>query len=206
MGVGVNYGLNGNDLPAPNDVVKLLKSKGITKVRIYDPNPQVLEALRGSGIYVTLGTRNADIPNFANSVEASVSWANTNIVPYWNNVEILWVTVGNEVVGEDAEMGAQVVPAMRNLVSALSKLGLQNIVVTTVVSTKVLGQTYPPSSGIFKDQNMIDVVKFLDAEKLPLMINVYPYFALSSNPGDVPLEFALFTASTPAYEDQGLPY
>ncbi|PPD77256.1 hypothetical protein GOBAR_DD25822 [Gossypium barbadense] len=53
--IGVCYGLNGDNLPPPNEVINLYKRCQIDNIRIYQPYPEVLEALRGSGISVTIG-------------------------------------------------------------------------------------------------------------------------------------------------------
>lgn len=43
--VGVCYGMLGNNLPSHNDVIQLYKSKNIKRLRLYEPNHEVLEAL-----------------------------------------------------------------------------------------------------------------------------------------------------------------
>jgi len=46
--------MNGNNLPSKQEVVDLYKSKGIGKMRIYYPDEEVLESLRGSNIELIL--------------------------------------------------------------------------------------------------------------------------------------------------------
>ncbi|ERN09952.1 hypothetical protein AMTR_s00013p00197550 [Amborella trichopoda] len=53
--VGVNWGMVADNLPAPADTVKLLKANRVPRVRLFDPNPGALDALRKSGISVALG-------------------------------------------------------------------------------------------------------------------------------------------------------
>ncbi|KAJ6307066.1 hypothetical protein OIU78_022203 [Salix suchowensis] len=48
--IGVCYGLNGDNLPSPSEVVGLYKSSGIEFLTLYEPRSDVLEALRGSGL------------------------------------------------------------------------------------------------------------------------------------------------------------
>ncbi|GJN16766.1 hypothetical protein PR202_gb03787 [Eleusine coracana subsp. coracana] len=57
--IGVCNGMIGNDLPSPQDVVQLYRSKGISNMRIYAPHSDVMEALRGSGIGLILGVETA---------------------------------------------------------------------------------------------------------------------------------------------------
>ena len=56
--VGVCYGQIGNGLPSEQDVINLYKKNGITRMRIYSPNPAILRALKGTNIELIL-----DVPN-----------------------------------------------------------------------------------------------------------------------------------------------
>ncbi|GMY36415.1 probable glucan endo-1,3-beta-glucosidase BG4 [Fagus crenata] len=96
--IGVCYGLLGNDLPPSTEVIQLYKQYGITKLRLFDPNPAALQALRGSQIVVSLGMRNEDLPTLAASQAAVESWFVTNVQPYINDVLFGYITIGNEVV------------------------------------------------------------------------------------------------------------
>ncbi|KAK3034492.1 hypothetical protein RJ639_032481 [Escallonia herrerae] len=64
--IGVCYGMMGNNLPSPSDVVTLYKKYGIGKIRLFDPNRTALKALRGSQIDVSL---NQCIPSIASNQE-----------------------------------------------------------------------------------------------------------------------------------------
>ncbi|KAI3909496.1 hypothetical protein MKW92_015603 [Papaver armeniacum] len=188
--IGVCYGTVADNLPSPQEVISLYKRNGIQMVRLFAPTPQILEALRGTGILVSLGTLNEDLASLSSSQDAANSWVATNIFPYKDDVKFGWVTAGNEVIPGPL---AQYVPgAMTNLYNALVKIGLDQIKVTTVVPAFVIGTSYPPSA-----------VKRYGA---PLMINVYPYFAYAENPEYVSLEYALFTSTTPVVVDGDLKY
>lgn len=120
--VGVCYGLNGNNLPSPNEVVNLYKQNNFTKMRIFEPNPRVLEALRGSKIELTLGVRNNDIPILAAGEDAAKSWFMTNVQPYVDDINITYITVGNEVV--PGQFSESILPAMQNLQKVLRSKNL----------------------------------------------------------------------------------
>ncbi|PIA31792.1 hypothetical protein AQUCO_04900225v1 [Aquilegia coerulea] len=191
--VGVNYGFLGNDLPNPTDVVNLLINKRIPMVRIFEPKVEVIQALKGSGIGVSLGVTNQDLANLASSQQATTDWLNTYVTPFINDVTILFITVGNEVIpGENAQY---VLPTIKNFYESLNAAGLSQLTVTTVVPGSVLATSYPPSQAVITDQNMV-----------PIMVNVYPYFALNSDPSNINLDYALSNSNTPAFTDENLVY
>ncbi|RLN22868.1 putative glucan endo-1,3-beta-glucosidase GVI [Panicum miliaceum] len=90
------------------------------------------------------------------------------------------------------DLAALVLPAMRNLESALRGAGLGGVAVTTAVSTSVLGSSYPPSQGAFSEAALPTVgpiASFLASRSAPLLVNVYPYFAYATDPSSVPLAY-----------------
>ncbi|KAJ4963452.1 hypothetical protein NE237_023391 [Protea cynaroides] len=205
--IGVCYGLLGNDLPPATEVVSLFKSNGIQKMRLFNPNPDALQALRGSQIQVTVGVANEDLPALANSREAANSWFTTNVKPYLNDIEFSYIAVGNEAL--PGQFGPNIGPAMHNLKDVLLENNLHGIQVTTVISTVVLGTSYPPSAGAFSEESasgMTYVLKFLSDYGAPIMVNVYPYFAYAAEPENVRLDYAQFTAEGAVVQDGSLSY
>ncbi|KAL9669345.1 hypothetical protein QQ045_006890 [Rhodiola kirilowii] len=190
--IGVNYGLLGNNLPDQSGTIAELKSRGINRIRIFTPNHEVLEALRGSGIGVYIGTLNEDLPSLADNPSFATNWVRNNILPYKNYVMILGVTAGNEV--ELGPYGVDLVNAMHNLDTALRAAGFR-IPVTTVVSYGMMGVSYPPSNGSFSQsalEVMSGVARFLGSKGYPLLANIYPYFsAYQSAADDIKLDYAL---------------
>ncbi|KAK1549707.1 hypothetical protein Q3G72_006537 [Acer saccharum] len=205
--IGVCYGMLGDNLPAATDVVNMYKRYGIEKMRLFDPNPEALNALRGSNIGVILGMRDEDLPGLAASVDAVASWFSINVEPYLNDVEFPIIAVGNEVIpGVYAE---NVLPVMKSLQSILQGRGLAGIKVSTVLSGATLGSSYPPSSGAFTPEassTMKGVLTFLSQQGSPLLINVYPYFAYANDPVNIRLDYAQFTATEPIVKDGELSY
>lgn len=178
-GIGINYGMLGNNLPSPDKVISLYKSRNITNLRLFNPNSTVLTSLKNSGIQIILGTYNEDLQSLATSQSFATQWVSTNVVPYANSVNFRYISAGNEVI--PGNLASYVLPAMKNLDAALKSANLQ-IPVTTAVSEQVLGVSYPPSQGAFSDSvgsTMTPLVAFLEAKKTPILINVYPYFAYS---------------------------
>ncbi|XP_042521292.1 glucan endo-1,3-beta-glucosidase-like [Macadamia integrifolia] len=204
--IGVCYGRLGDNLPPPPEVISLYKKSNIELIRLFDPDPQVLNALRGSNLSLALGTRNEDLQILAGSPEAATAWINTNVVPYKNDVLITWISAGNEVI--PGPLGQHVPNAMNNLYNALVSVGLSTVKVTTVVPGTALGVSYPPSQGAFSAEVapiMGYVLAFLAKTNAPLMINVYPYFAYASDPTNIQLDYAQF-ADHPVVTDGNLSY
>ncbi|KAM0953057.1 putative licheninase [Dioscorea sansibarensis] len=207
--VGVNYGLNGNNLPNPATVVQLFKSHGIQKLRLFAPNSQVQQALEGTNIYVSLGVVNTDLANLAGNQAAANEWVQTNILPFRKTL-YEYLTVGNEVIpGPNSQY---VAPAMRNIKTALNSAGLRQIKVTTVLAGIALSSSFPPSQGVFSAEAtpaITAVLQFLNEQEVPnrvLMVNVYPYFAYAADPQHVTLEYAQFTSPGIVVKDHGLGY
>ncbi|KAL6613824.1 hypothetical protein ACP70R_036094 [Stipagrostis hirtigluma subsp. patula] len=204
--IGVCYGMTGNDLPSHGDVVQLYKASGISHMRVYNPNAQLMDALRGSGIGLILGVTNQDVGSLATShgQAFAASWVQANVKPYYPAVNVTYVAVGNEV--EDGAAGG-ILPAMENLKGALAAAGLAGIKVSTCVRFDVITGSFPPSAAGFAKPYMGGVAKFLADTGAPLLANVYPYFAYKDNAKDIPLSYALFQPGKPVRDDgNGLTY
>ncbi|XWS08503.1 hypothetical protein CRYUN_Cryun40dG0008100 [Craigia yunnanensis] len=210
--VGVCYGMLGNNLPCGCAVIELYKSHNIRRMRIYDPNPVALQALRDSNIEVMLGVPNSDLRSVANPSNAQ-SWVQQNVLSYWPSVRFRYIAVGNEVSpvnGGNDEFAQFVLPALVNVFNAVRSAGLQDqIMVSTAIGMDLMGNSYPPSEGAFRG----DVRSYLDPiighlawAGTPLLVNIYPYFAYDDNPRDISLDYAIFTSPSPVVWDQGRGY
>jgi hypothetical protein len=70
----------GNNLPSLAEVVKLYRSKGITAMRIYDLESNVLRTL--SSISLLMDVPNENITAFATSPPVTAAWVKANVRPY----------------------------------------------------------------------------------------------------------------------------
>ncbi|KAG6506872.1 hypothetical protein ZIOFF_032204 [Zingiber officinale] len=204
--VGVNYGMLGDNLPSPAQVVSLFEARGIGRLRLFHPDAAALAALRSSGIEVVLGTLNEELPGLAAYPSAAEKWVAANVAPFAGSVRFRYINAGNEVVPGDT--AGNVLPAMRNLAAAVRAAGLR-IPVTTSVATTALGVSYPPSQGAFSEAAagvMTPIAAFLRSTSAPLLVNVYPYFSYAGNPGEVALDYALFRAAGVVVRDGALGY
>lgn len=121
-----------------------------------------------------------------------------------SNIE---VTLG--VPNTDLENVAILFNAIRNIQTAISNAGLGNLIkVSTAIETGLTTDTSPPSNGRFKDevrQFIEPIINFLVTNRAPLLVNLYPYFAVDQNP-DIKLEYALFTSPDVVVTDNGRGY
>ncbi|CAI9099799.1 OLC1v1036675C1 [Oldenlandia corymbosa var. corymbosa] len=195
---GVCYGRLGN-VPSPATAVSICNQNNIRRMRIYDPNREVLQALGGSNIGVILGVPNTDLQNVAANQANANNWVQNNVRNY-PNVRFRYIAVGNEVspITGTSQYKDFVLPAMRNIFNAISSAGLGNqIKVSTAIETGLVVNGYPPSAGTFSPQvqSFINpIVQFLASNGAPLLVNVYPYFAYINNPGSISLDYALFNS------------
>ncbi|KAA8549805.1 hypothetical protein F0562_001489 [Nyssa sinensis] len=199
--IGVCNGRDGNNLPSPQAVIDLYRTSGIGRMRLYSPDPATLQALRGSNIELILDVPNPNLQALAADASAATQWVQTNIRNYFPDVRFRYIAVGNEVDpsnGGTSQYVQFVLPAMQNIYNAIVAASLQNqIRVSTASYTGLLGISYPPSDGTFRDnvRSFMDpIIHFLVNSGSPLLVNVYPYFSYIGDPVNIQLSYALFTA------------
>ncbi|GAB4849679.1 hypothetical protein Ancab_004474 [Ancistrocladus abbreviatus] len=210
--IGINYGRVGNNLPTPEKVVQLLKSQGITRVKLYDTDATVLTAFSGSGITLTVALPNELLPSAASDQSFTDTWLQSTILPYYPSTSISAIAVGNEVFSSAPNSTDHLVPAMTNLFSSLQKHNLHtSIKLSSPIALSSLENSYPPSSGSFKTDLIEPVIKpmldFLRKTSSVLMVNAYPFFAYSSNSDKISLDYALFRDNSGVVDqNNGLAY
>ncbi|XP_027361310.1 glucan endo-1,3-beta-glucosidase-like [Abrus precatorius] len=206
--VGVCYGRVAKNLPPAQEVIDICKENGIGRMRIYEPDPLTIQALRGSNIELLVGVPNEQIHSL--SVEAiATDWVQNNIQNHSRDVKFRYIVVGNEIKPD--ETTAQfVLPAMQNIYAALVSANLQSqIKVSTAIELSLLGSSYPPSVGAFTPSScayMKSIVNFLVKNGAPLLVNVYTYFSYIGDPKNISLSYALFTSPTVVVKDGGYEY
>ncbi|KAL2485587.1 Glucan endo-1 [Abeliophyllum distichum] len=195
-GIGINYGQIANNLPSPSHVVYLLKSLNMSRVKLYDADPNVLSAFANSNVEFIIGLGNEYLEKMTDPVQAQ-TWIQQHVQPYISQTKITCITVGNEILtGNDTQLMSYLVPAMQGVYASLVNLGLsKEVYVTTAHSIGILGNSFPPSAGAFRQDLAVYIQRILAFHSQtgsPFLINAYPFFAYKDNPGQVPLEYVLF--------------
>lgn len=193
---GINYGRLANNIPTPENVVKLLKGAMIKNVRIYDADHTVLQAFRGSGLELIVNVPNELLKDMDANEDRAMSWVQENVVPF-PDANIVGITVGNEILGgSDPEIQEALVGSVKNIYKSVNKLHLADkIQISTCHSQAVFNNSYPPSSCIFREsivQYMKPLLEFFSQIGSPFYINIYPFLAYMSDPEHINLNYALF--------------
>jgi hypothetical protein len=84
----------GSNLPSPDKVVELYKSRNITDVRLFHPDTSVLEALRNSSLGVVLGTLNEDLSKLASNTSFAASWVQSYVQRFAGSVLFRYISAG----------------------------------------------------------------------------------------------------------------
>ncbi|KAG2682372.1 hypothetical protein I3843_11G189100 [Carya illinoinensis] len=205
--IGINYGRIANDLPTPSKVVQLMKSRGLTRVKLYDTDSEVLTALANSGISVTVALPNELLSSTAADQSFADKWVQANISQYYPATKIEAIAVGNEVFVDPNNTTKFLVPAMKNIHSSLAKYNLDSAIkVSSPVALTALQTSYPASAGSFKPELVESVIKpMLDLLRQTgsyFMVNVYPFFAYTANSDEISLDYTLFKKN-PGVVDSG---
>ncbi|XVF05171.1 hypothetical protein REPUB_Repub05bG0148600 [Reevesia pubescens] len=195
LGVGINYGQIANNLPSPSRVSYLLRSLNISKVKLYDADPNVLVAFSNTNVEFNIGL-NESLQSMTDPVKAQ-NWVQQRVQPHLPQTRITCIIVGNEVFKtNDHQLWSNLLPAMQAVYNALVGLGLdKQVTVTTAHSLDILSLSDPPSAGAFRQDlgEYLDAILNFQAQiKSPFLINAYPYFAYKDKPNEVPLNYVLF--------------
>lgn len=141
---GINYGRIADNLPSPEAVATLLKSAKIRNIRIYDADHSVLNAFRGTGIEIIVGLGNEFLKDISVGEDRAMNWLKENVEPFIRGgTRISGIAVGNEILGgTDIGLWEALLPAAKNVYSALRRLGLHTVVEVHYINL-VLNQICP---------------------------------------------------------------
>ncbi|CAM6017468.1 unnamed protein product [Sphagnum balticum] len=210
--LGVNWGTMAFN-PLPNSiVVKMLQDNQITRVKLFDANPDVIKSMAGTNIEVMVAASNDELSSLAANPAAAAAWVRDNVTQYLasnnNGVNIKWVAVGNEPfltsysgIYEDVAL-----PALQNVQAALANAGHGNDIKATIPCNADVISTQPPylpSQATWRADIaslMVQISQFLNNTGAPFMVNLYPFLSLVLT-ANFPLPYAFFNSTSNSIVD-----
>ncbi|XP_051134072.1 probable glucan endo-1,3-beta-glucosidase A6 [Andrographis paniculata] len=206
--VGVCYGELGNNLPTPPESIKLVQKLNGKAVKIYGVNPEILKAIQGTDLQISIMVPNNVIPDIAANQTLADEWIQTNVAPFYPASKIRYLLVGNEILSNQPNSTwFKLVPAMRRIRYSVKKFGLHKVKVGTPLAMDILESSYPPSNGTFRSDLLKPVVepllRFANRTKSFFFVDVYTYFAWVSQPLQINLDYALLQPTNISYTDPG---
>ncbi|KAL9150616.1 hypothetical protein ABFS82_11G000600 [Erythranthe guttata] len=213
--LGVNWGTMASHKLPPKVVVQMLIDNGIKKVKLFDADQSTMTALAGTGIEVMVAIPNDQLSVMA-SFDRAKQWVRRNVTRYNFNggVNIKYVAVGNEpfLTAYNNSFLNTTFPALENIQNALNEAGVGDSIKATVpLNADVYGSPEDnpvPSAGRFRTDiiyQMTQIVQFLDKNKAPFTINIYPFLSLYANE-HFPFDYAFFDGVSNPIMDNGIQY
>ncbi|XP_074379798.1 glucan endo-1,3-beta-glucosidase 8-like [Apium graveolens] len=213
--LGVNWGTMATHKLPPEDVVQMLKDNGIQKVKLFDAEESTMSALAGSGIEVMVAIPNDQLESMT-SYKRAKKWVQHNITRYHfdGGVNIKYVAVGNEpfLKSYNNSFINITFPALQNIQNAINEAGYGDSIKATVpLNADVYGSPEDnpvPSAGRFRQEilgQMTQIVQFLDQNKAPFTVNIYPFLSLYGN-DHFPIDYAFFDGAALPMHDNGIDY
>ncbi|KAL2228959.1 glucan endo-1,3-beta-glucosidase 8 [Sesamum indicum] len=214
--VGVNWGtMASHQLPARN-VVDMLKDNGFDKVKLFEADEGILEALCGTDIEVMLAVPNYMLEEMSLDPGAAASWVEANLTAYAypGGVNIRYVAVGNEpfLKTYNGTYLQHTLPALRNIQEAINRAGLGSEIKAIVPFNADIyyspESNQVPSAGDFRPEIRdltVQIVQYLYSNAAPFVVNIYPFLSLYQNTY-FPLDFAFFDGSNRPFRDGNYVY
>ncbi|XP_052199815.1 glucan endo-1,3-beta-glucosidase 8 [Diospyros lotus] len=215
-GVGVNWGTQAtHQLPAKK-VVKMMKENGFDKLKLFEADRKILEALIGTDIEVMLAIPNNMLQQMSEDPESAASWVEANVTSHAYNggVNIKYVAVGNEpfLGAYNGSYLPFTLPALRNIQEALNDAKLGSEIKATIPFNADIyfsPESNPvPSAGDFRPEVRdltIRIIQYLHSNDAPFTVNIYPFLSLYGN-AFFPFDYAFFDGSNKPVKDGGYVY
>ncbi|KAL3355105.1 hypothetical protein AABB24_019282 [Solanum stoloniferum] len=209
--VGVNWGTMATHQLPPNSVVKMLIENGFDKVKLFEADEVILNALIGTEIEVMLAIPNYMLEDLSSNPIIADSWveANVSAYAYPHGVKIRYVAVGNEpfLRTYNGTYLQYILPALKNVQEAINKAGLGAKVKATIPFNADIyfspESNQVPSAGDFRPEVRdltLQIVQYLYSNDAPFVVNIYPFLSLYGNIY-FPLDFAFFDGSNKPVRD-----
>ncbi|KAI7750797.1 hypothetical protein M8C21_019703, partial [Ambrosia artemisiifolia] len=192
VGVGVNWGtMTSHQLP-PDKVVEMMIENGFKKLKLFEAEKPIMQALIGSDIEVMVAIPNFMLYDMSRDPSYADYWVDDNITAYSypGGVNIKYVAVGNEpfLKAYNATYLKITLPALKNVQNTLDRVGLGSEIKATVPLNADIYESPEsnpvPSAGDFRleiKDATIEIVEFLYSNDAPFTVNIYPFLSLYGN-------------------------
>lgn len=80
--LGVNWGTMATHQLPPESVVQMLIDNGFEKVKLFEAEDKILEALAGTNIEIMLGIPNHMLQEISQDPDAAAAWVDANVTSY----------------------------------------------------------------------------------------------------------------------------
>ncbi|KAG7031581.1 Glucan endo-1,3-beta-glucosidase 2, partial [Cucurbita argyrosperma subsp. argyrosperma] len=198
--IGVTFSAstaNSSPHPQPLDsVAKAIGSLKLTAVRLEDADPNIVRAFAYTNITLILTVPNFMVAPIASNRSVALQWLYAHVIPFYPRSIITTISVGNNFLEASPEFATVLLPAIRNVYTALRNLGIRQISVSTTFSfISIMANPFPPSAARFQDPVSETVIgpllQFLRDTNSSFLINIYPYNLYRMN-SEIPIGYALF--------------
>lgn len=205
--MGVSIGTAASGVLSARDLAAFLVRQRIKHVRLYDADAGLLSALAGTGVRVVVGVPNSHLLALAASPASALSWLQLRVLPFLPATLVSHLALGDDLPISAPSLLPLLPPALSALSAALSSLNLSRPIKLSAplpFSALVL-DPFPPSQASFNrslvPSLVLPLLGFLSNTSSPLMVDLYPYYALTESRGAIPLDNALFRPLPPAREE-----
>ncbi|KAK6945008.1 Glycoside hydrolase family 17 [Dillenia turbinata] len=221
--VGVNWGTMATHQLPPEKVVKMLTVNGFDKLKLFEADERILEALIGTDIEVMLAIPNHMLQLISEKPKAAKAWVEANVTSYCYkggvNIKMnmnygRYVAVGNEpfLRAYNGTYLTMTFPALENIQKALNHAKLGSRVKVTVPFNADIyyspDSNPVPSAGDFRPEvrdATLEIIQFLHMNDAPVTVNIYPFLSLYSNEY-FPVDYAFFDGTSRPVRDGDLLY
>ncbi|KAK9158974.1 hypothetical protein Scep_005548 [Stephania cephalantha] len=187
-------------------LVSTLQSMNLNSVSLPEPDPQTTRLFSYSSISLLLYVPNSSLREISSNRSNALRWLNLHLLPFHPRVHVSAISVGDDI-DPLSDLSPLLLPAMSNLLQALHHVGIPNISVSTTFSfARVMTPTpFPPSSARFRPDSATEalvkpILNFIAQTNSSFLVKLHPYHLYRSQPGIIPIGFALFQ------EDQAAPF
>ncbi|KAL0395568.1 UNVERIFIED_CONTAM: Glucan endo-1,3-beta-glucosidase 5 [Sesamum calycinum] len=193
-------------------VVDLLLQNNIRHLKLFSASENVLKALSGGEITITVTMPNENIRNVFNHALAAY-WLQEKVRKYQTqNVNIRYLHIGNEPFSKLSHetLFTNATSALRYIQEVIVRYGYENVTATTPHYTDVLKPNITkPSEAEFRldiMQEMVEFVTLLNTSKAPFVVNMFPLIFNGQNNWDPEFAFIDNKSNFTIQDDNGLVY